>query len=99
MSGVSRVDSLVSGVRAMIVDSLLSWGFGLVGWFVALLPTVSPSCGDVSLISGYLGWIGGYVDLTACAAVLTSILTIEASVQAVQAVKWLYKLIPVVGGH
>jgi hypothetical protein len=83
----------------MIVDQLLSWGIALVSWFVGLLPTISYSCSNMDALAAYTAWIGGYVDMSALSVVVLFILATEATVWGVQAVKWVYKLLPVVGGH
>lgn len=78
----------------MIVDALLDIAFGLVAWLVGLLPVVEVDCSGLSSVGSYLTWVGLFVDLGAWSTVLGVIISVEATVLAVQAVVWLWHQIP-----
>jgi hypothetical protein len=81
----------------MITDSILSWGIAIVSWFVGLLPVISYNCVDMDALAAYTGWIGSWIDMSALGVVVVFILTTEGVIWGIQAIKWVYRLIPFVG--
>lgn len=83
----------------MIIDALLDGADSVVLWLLGLLPVYNVTCGDVGGLAPYVRWVGGFVDMGAAGAMVGVILGLEFAVWAVQGVLWIYKKIPVVGGH
>lgn len=78
----------------MIPDAIWTWLYSSALWLVQQLPVIEFNCASLEDMSGYLTWVGAYVDLSTAGAVLGTMLATEALIWAAQALVWIWNKIP-----
>lgn len=78
----------------MITDAILDVAFGAIEWLVGLLPLVTFDSTVFDTVSGWLSWVGCYVDLTTWGIVAGVILGLETLILGVQVLVWLWERLP-----
>lgn len=76
----------------MIIDALLDVVFGVATWLVSLFPenTLTISLGSAS---GYLGWVGEVVNLSALSAAVAVIVAGETGLFVVRGALFVWRLV------
>ena len=76
----------------MIIDGLLDVVFGVATWIVSLFPdsTLEISLGSAS---GYLGWVGEVVNLSALSAAVGVIVAGETALFVVRGALFVWRLV------
>lgn len=78
----------------VIIDTIFDWLFAGLTWLVGRLPSVSFDCSGLSGVAQYLGWVGGYVNLSLLGSVLGFIVATEVLIWSIELVVWIYNKIP-----
>lgn len=78
----------------MIIDTILNWFYQGARFLILQLPTINFDCSSLSSLTGYLSWIGGYVNLPLFVSVLAFVISTEVLIWLVQFIVWLYDKIP-----
>lgn len=77
----------------MITEALLDVIFGVIDWVIGLFPANSLDLSGLAEGQQYLGWVGLMFDMTAIAAAVSVMVTVELALVTVRLSLWVWKLV------
>ena len=77
----------------MITDAILDVIFGVVDWVIGLFPVNTLDLSGLAEGQQYLGWVGILFDMTAIAAAVSVMVTVELALVTVRLSLFVWRLV------